>query len=484
MHHRLSTALVLALCATAALAVVSGSDFPAEPPFAAAQRAFQNSDWTCQGIDLKDSIEEDTGLTVVDLGCTQGQRLHCYVAFAEFAPVYMPLNVRCSPKHSGFRRTRLPFGAGRRLARSMTAAMTFDGPANVLNMTEEALQAAVALGVNRLLAPTGEATRLAAKDVDVVMQPSATSGQVHAVVSLYAGRAKDVRAVTCATREVLETTPARLLAALETVDAGLAGASGATTVGSRIFCLRCAFESRCPASYTSPGFFTKTVHAFDPSCSIAPGTTFVEHSRPMNQCVECGICENTERREDMMEAGCAAGNAIYSDIFPLNAGTCDASPPLWLSSNATDPDTHIVGACVEELPNIYAKYHCDSPREVVCENPAASPLSKASAVQIDFYTDNGCEAPTRGDDTRILFADGFTCSPIANPFDPSSSVYLKGTVDPACSQASAVDVTVHSDQLCTSQPIPGVSGALPLNTCIVGSPLAPSGATMTLTCVC
>ena len=476
----LAALALVALCATAAQAVVSGSDFPAEPPFAAAQLAFQNSEWTCQGIDLKDSIEEDTGLTVVDLGCTQGQRLHCYVAFAEFAPVYMPLNVRCSPKHSGFRRTRLPFGAGRRLARSMTAAMTFDGPANVLNMTEEALQAAVALGVNRLLAPTGDDVRLAAEEIDVVMQPSATSGQVHAVVSLYAGRAKDVRAVTCAAREVLETTPARLLAALETVDAGLAGASGATTVGSRIFCLRCAFESRCPASYTSPGYFTRTIHAFDPTCSISPGTTFIEYSRPMNLCVGCGACEGVIRRADMEEAGCAVGNTVYGSSFGLD-GTCDATPPLWLP-NSTVGDTRVFGACVEESPNVYAKYHCDTPQEALCDNPAASPVSQATAVEINFFTDQ-CETLTTDDRRLFLFADGVTCSPIVSPFDPSSTVYLKGTVDSTCAQSSAVDVTVHTDQLCSSPPVPGVSTALPLDTCIAGNPLA-GGLQITLSCVC
>jgi hypothetical protein len=346
------------------------------------------------------------------------------------------------------------------------------------------LQAAVVLAINRLL-PNGPT--VAAADIDVVMQPSAATGQVHAVVSLLSGRAKDKRAVTCVAREVLETTPDRLLRALETTNAVFAGASNSTTVTSSIHCQRCAFD-RCSssASYSSPGFVTKTLHAFDPTCSITPGTTFMEYARPLNECIDCA-CVGLIRRLDMEESGCAVGNTIYAGFYG-DVAECSADPALWLplesGSNDSAPATVVVGNCFEESTGLYAKFHCDTHEQVICENPAASSVTKATAVIIEFYTDTLCKDATPQDDRLFMFADDATCFPIASNLSPTGFVYLKANFGGAtCDESASVGVTVHTDQLCSSDPIPGVSGPVPLDFCIVGSPLA-GGLNMVASCAC
>lgn len=254
-------------------------------------------------------------------------------------------------------------------------------------------------------------------------------------------------------------------------------------MASSIHCERCAFD-RCSSSssYSSPGFITKTLHAFDPTCSIKPGTTYLEYSRPMNECVDCA-CAGLVRRVDMEESGCAAGNTIYGGFYG-DVEECSADAALWLPSGNSTPITRVIGTCFEETPGIYAKFHCDTHGQALCENPAASSVTKASAVVVEFYTDTLCNDATPQDDRLFLIADGATCGPIASSLSPAGFVYLKGSFGgQTCDESATVDVTIHTDQLCSSAPIPGVSGPVPLDFCVVGNPLA-SGFNMMASCAC
>jgi hypothetical protein len=54
--------------------------------------------WSCNGEAVQNAVTVETGLTLLDLGCLQQQRITCLVAFQEFAPVYLPLTYSCTKR--------------------------------------------------------------------------------------------------------------------------------------------------------------------------------------------------------------------------------------------------------------------------------------------------------------------------------------------------------------------------------------------------
>ena len=426
--------------------------------------------WECNDRSLLRYMEKQTDLDIQGITCNRKSKrnLACVASVAGLNSAIIPFSIKC--KGRGWRRPFYGSGRSLRAKNAILAGLVITGVSASDTSAQQIKQALVNVIGNDAVSRS-EVNVLALED-----------GSIEVVVGLnVAGSGSEL---TCTIYNALGGATGEAFGPLlDEFQALNSDFQDADVMRVAFSCPKCELGG-CELPPTEPvdfGLFTRITYAFDPTCTPNVGTTFIEFaSRPFNECVSCFCNANLTRRVEITEA-CAPGIDLFGKVYE---GEEKASCPSdFLSRPGSTPLNETIGECFEDAstPGLYGELLCGSLETAVCASPRFPNATKQGLLTVTLTPDSGCSP--EGAEVLYLIADGVTCSPIGTP--DGNLLYIKGTLDTdgACSSATGLSRTVHTDQLCTSMPIPGISGTFPLNTCSAGDPLG-GGRNINVKCSC